>query len=279
MDLRKHLEGIARMLRPTAPGEFLRSERRMKAAVRLTSLSVVLVLLVSVAAYRGLADDGDQDVASAGLERSTPSDLPSPGVDALTTTSPPDPAAPPPQSPSGSTTTMAPGGRPTDPSGQPPTTLPSPSSTSTPSPSSTATTVPGGPSTSTTEPPVAEFDERVVTPPTHTQGDAAGPLLIGSFDGDRDLDGGCTWLVQPNGVERSVRWPAGTTIRFFRTLADPDTFQVIDADGEVVLRRGERVEFGLADPVETPLDRCQVGTEPALSLREGSFRSPPPPPS
>lgn len=277
MDLRKRLEGIARMLRPTAPGEFLRSERRMKAAVRLTSLSVVLVLFVSVFAYRVLADDDDQDVASAGLDRTPPSDLPSPGVDALTTTSAP-PTTPPSQSPSGSTTTSPPDGRPDDPPGRPPTTLPPPPSSTT-SPSSTATTAPGGSSTTTTEPQVGEFDVRIVTPPTHDEQGGPDPRLIGSFDGDRDLDGGCTWLVQPNGVERSVRWPAGTTIRFFRTLAEPDTFEVLDADGAVVLRRGEAVEFGIDNPVDTPLDRCQVGTEPALSLRAGSFRAPSTPPS
>jgi putative cell wall-binding protein len=75
--------------------------------------------------------------------------------------------------------------------------------------------------------------------------------VVGVLDGDAQLEGGCVWLDAANGLYH-VRWPEG-----WRASADP--VELRNPQGQVVARRGDRVEVG-GEPVEDAVTACQRGS-------------------
>ncbi|PSO51631.1 MAG: hypothetical protein BRC31_06370 [Actinobacteria bacterium QS_5_72_10] len=75
--------------------------------------------------------------------------------------------------------------------------------------------------------------------------------VVGVLDGDAQLEGGCVWLDAENGLYH-VRWPEG-----WRASADP--VELRNPQGQVVARRGDRVEVG-GEPIEDAVTACQRGS-------------------
>lgn len=211
-----------------------------------------MLLVASLVIVAGRSPEGDTQVAVG--DKPPPSavaseDLPAPS---LPRTSPlaagPTTTAPPVHDASDATTTTVPRSE-DGPTSVPPVTE---------QPAVAATTAP-----STTPSAVAPADEHVVVPPVHAQSagpDMAYPL---TFDGSREVDGGCTWVVKNDGSKVSVRWPEGTTIRFFRETDGYENFEVRDPKGTVLVRRNQTAEFRIVGGEER-LPRCQVSDEPAI---------------
>lgn len=85
-------------------------------------------------------------------------------------------------------------------------------------------------------------------------GDGAGggqTTIAGTLDGDADLEGGCVWLDTADG-RYEVLWPDG-----WRASADPVALR--NPDGDVVARRGDRVEV-TGRRAEDRITTCQRGT-------------------
>lgn len=115
------------------------------------------------------------------------------------------------------------------------------------------------------DPAVAVDDGRVelLTWDSHIEGGPANDLE-GTIHGDADLDGGCLWVVfhKPQYGDKilSVRWPHGSTARFFSDAEGTATFELYDVDGNVVARDGDRLSFSgsSAGHREAMLPRCNV---------------------
>lgn len=119
---------------------------------------------------------------------------------------------------------------------------------------------PGLPAAGDDERPAANPDARRVDLPRHELDYLPPVARSGVLDGDPDLDGGCVW-IEMDGQPHAVRWP-GYEAGFLAAEDGGHTFELIDAGGRVVARRGATVWFtGARSGGSERLERCHVGAE------------------
>lgn len=107
-------------------------------------------------------------------------------------------------------------------------------------------------------PPLAAYDRTVVVP-THQESELPDAAIEGVLVGDPAKEGGCVWLAtNADGGAVAVRWPSGYQARFFRTAEGLESFELLNAEGSVMARKGDRVVLGGAHFAER-LERCHVG--------------------
>ena len=87
--------------------------------------------------------------------------------------------------------------------------------------------------------------------PTHDQAFKVGA----GFDGILHVDGDCVWVEDTNvEIDKeafNVLWPAG-----YRARGQP--LEIIDASGDVIVREGDVVSFGVGDMKQGVIAGCPV---------------------
>ena len=92
--------------------------------------------------------------------------------------------------------------------------------------------------------------------------------FLGTLNGGRTSTGQHVWLDLPSGERAPVVWPHGWSARF-------DPLELLDADGTVIARTGDCLQFGggLA-PIEEPVPPSALGEHHAIFvMSEVSVRS------
>ena len=96
----------------------------------------------------------------------------------------------------------------------------------------------------------------VVVPTASGDGACRGIALSGAILAGDQNDPRVTWLDTPDG-RRDIVWPAGYTARFARFNSP---FEILDANGRVVYRRGDSISGGcVAGPTDDPGSLLLVG--------------------
>ena len=98
--------------------------------------------------------------------------------------------------------------------------------------------------------PIGPVPSETSGPPKDPDGAGGATVLIGTFGGDGQLEGGCAWL-DAEGKRYELQLPEGYTVTF-------SPLEMIGREGEVVATEGDRLHL-LGRKVEGIATICQVG--------------------